>query len=129
MRRTSFAVFSSAMISWLSCFILLAIPADSQTADLNQQLRDEYQGKTFVLRGFYSGDRLHYGSTGLPDKAMSGDWTTDGFVLVDDIAVSGQGLTIGAKRLIVNAPDQSGFSFVADTPKRKKKSPFSRGQS
>jgi TonB family protein len=105
------------------CFTLAAIPAITQTTDLEQQLRDQYQGKIFLLRGFYSGDQLRSGSTGLPDKASSGDWTTDGFVQVDDIDVSGQGLTIRAARLIVIAPNHSGFGFVADTPKGKKKAP------
>ncbi len=54
-----------------------------------------------MLRGFYSDDHLHYDSAGtVLGAATPGDWTASGFVLVDGIHVSGQGLTITAKRMV-----------------------------
>lgn len=68
--------------------IIFAIAAMARSADLNQHLRDQYQGKTFLLRGFYSADRLRYDSSGVPDNAAAGDWTVDGFIQVYLILLS-----------------------------------------
>src|SRR5438128_10598388 len=79
----------------------VVLPACAQRTDLEWHLRDQYQGKTFLLRGFYSDDHLHYDSAGtVLGAATPGDWTASGFVLVDGIHVSGQGLTITAKRMV-----------------------------
>jgi len=79
----------------------LVLPACAQTADLERHLRNQYQGKTFLLRGFYSDDHLHYDSVGaVIGTSTPGDWTANGFVQVDGIRVSDQRLTITAKRLV-----------------------------
>ncbi|HYM76589.1 MAG TPA: energy transducer TonB [Candidatus Dormibacteraeota bacterium] len=90
--------------------------------DLNRQLHDRYANRTFLLRGFYSGDQLGYNSQGEPfGGATPGDWTTDGFVHLDDIRVSGHTLKIKAKRLLVVA-DKNGFHFRGEeNPKKHKK--------
>jgi len=123
MRRSFFVILSRATICSLLSLTLLSIPAESQATDVERHLRDQYQGKTLLLRGFLSGYRLHYGATGLPDKPRSGDWTEDGFVEVGDISLSGQRLAIKAKRLFVVAGQGLGFHFVADSPKRTKRAP------
>jgi TonB family protein len=96
-------------------------PARSQTSAVEQQLRDRDQGKVFVLRGFYSDYHLRYDATGQPERATHGDWTTDGFVLVKDIQVSSDHLTIHGKRMLVVATDK-GFAFgdAGDSKKLKK---------
>jgi TonB family protein len=102
-----------------------SVPAQAQTSDLEQHLRDRYKGKTLLLRGFYSGDQLHYDSATAPTGgAASGDWTVNGFVLVDDIRISGQHLAITATRMVVGSRP---LHFLADTPekrKNKKRAPF-----
>ena len=77
--------------------------ANSQTTNPLQRVIDQYQGKTFLLRGFYSDDQLHYDSSGSVDgKANPGDWTSDGFVTISNIQASDQGLSIQAKRLFAS---------------------------
>jgi len=90
--------------------ILLAVvslSARSDTSDLQQHVRDRYQGKTVLLRGFYSGDRLRYNSSGeLTDHASSGDWTVDGFVAVGEVRVSGARIVLRAMRQLVIVNDR-----------------------
>lgn len=63
---------------------------------------DEYKGKTFLLRGFYSNDRLRYNLTGtVVSGASAGDWTGDGFVLIRDFSFSHKRLVIDAQRVEV----------------------------
>jgi len=81
-----------------SLFLIAATFAYS--GDLNRQLHDQYVNKTLVLRGFYSGDRLRYDSSGsLVSGNPSGDWTSDGFVRITDIGVKGQEIRIKAQRM------------------------------
>jgi TonB family protein len=75
-----------------------AIAAFAQE-DPSQRLRDQYQGKTFLLRGFYSADHLRYDSAGVPDNPAPGDWTTDGFVRVTDLHFTNDHLIIKGQRL------------------------------
>lgn len=95
----------------LVAFILLVTPSNAQASELERQLRNEYLGKTFLLRGFYSGDHLLYDSSGsLVGKELSGDWTSDGFVLLDDVHMSGPRLVVGGRRLLVDRTT-SAFRF------------------
>ncbi|HKV80485.1 MAG TPA: energy transducer TonB [Candidatus Sulfotelmatobacter sp.] len=97
----------------LSLFVVLATFAFAD--DLNRQLHDTYANKTFVLRGFYTGERLRFDATGaVSGGASAGDWTTDGFVLVDHIHVSGRVLKIKAKRLMVVSAGQKGLRFAQE---------------
>jgi TonB family protein len=101
----------------------LAVSAYALASDLEDHLRDQYKGKTVILRGFYSGERLRYDSAGAVADARPGDWTTDGFVLVSDIHVSHLRLKIKAKRLSVVLGPKGTFEFLGDTPKTQKKVP------
>ena len=68
--------------------------------DLNRQLHDNYVSKTFVLRGFYSGAHLRYDSSGsLNSGNPSGDWTSDGFLLITDVGKKGHEIRIKARRM------------------------------
>lgn len=68
--------------------------------DLNRHLQDDYVNKTFVLRGFYSGAHLRFDSSGsLVGGNPSGDWTSDGFVLITNIDVKGHEVRIKARRM------------------------------
>jgi len=108
-----------ASLATILLFTLLTIPAHAEASELEQHLRDQYQGKTFLLRGFYSGDHLRYDAAGtLMDGATSGDWTADGFVQVSSIQVSHERMTIHAKRLFLVAGAPAGFQFrAAPAPK------------
>lgn len=79
---------------------VVAVCACAQSEDLNEHLRDEYQGRILALRGFYAGDLLRYDSSGSPDKPVSGDWTDNGFVRVTDIQLIGDKLIIDGQRMV-----------------------------
>jgi TonB family protein len=91
------------------------------TSEVEQHLRDQYNGKTFVLRNFYRGDRLSYDSAGslVLDSAVSGDWTVDGFTRVISLDLHGQSLTIQAERLSLLNNGQA-FQFGQHSEKSKK---------
>jgi len=90
----------------------------SQTPDLEQHLRDQYQGKTLVVRGFYSGDKLRYSASGeLVGAAPPGDWTESAFVTIDQVHVSDDRITIEARRLLVIMRDRE-FHFRPAERKR-----------
>jgi len=89
------------------CFLLVSIlaflfsDAYSQTDLLKLQLRERYQGKTFLVRGFLTGEHLYYASTGAPVvNETSGDWTADGFVKVNKVQIRQQSLILEARRLV-----------------------------
>jgi len=86
------------------------LKADSE---LDQHLRDRYQGKTLILRNFYEGGSLRYDGSGqLSKTAASGDWTVDGVVRIDAARVSGQRLSIRARRLRLGWVRDAGFSPI-----------------
>ncbi len=115
-------------IPYLTATVLLAVlalSAHAHASDLEQHLRGQYRGKTLLLRGFYSGDRLRYDSAGAPTNGpASGDRTTDGLVLINDIHVSNRLLKIKAKRMFVVLGRKGTFEFLADTSKTQKKAPL-----
>ncbi len=83
--------------------LTLALHADGQTTNSLQRVVDQYQGRTFLLRGFYSDDQLQYDPAGsIEGKANPGDWTSDGFVTISSVQISQQGLSIQAKRLFAS---------------------------
>ena len=111
MRRILPSLYVVAAILLTAAFSATA--AHSQSELLDQHLREQCQGKTLLLRGFYSGDRLQYDASGVPTgQATSGDWTSDGFVVVDDVRSSDQGFVMEARRLLVVTLDNK-FSFRA----------------
>jgi len=78
-------------------------------------LRDEYRGKTVIVRGFYSGNRLRYDSAGaVADAAEAEDWTDSGFVMVREMRSSHGRLEIDAERLLVIEADGKQFEFLEE---------------
>lgn len=113
MRRQLIRVVQTARILSLT---LLATQVHAQARELEKHFRDEYRDKTLVLRGFYSGDRLRYGSSRAPSAgASSGDWTSAGFVQVKDIHFSRHRLRIEANRLLVIQFDGKQFQFLQES--------------
>lgn len=102
---------SAAVLAGMACFLFLSIPSLAQGQDINQHLRSQYQGRILVLRGFQANDVLRYDSSGSPSNANSGDWTTDGFVQVNDIRLSDDRLIIKAQRMAVIRPDTNQFEL------------------
>jgi TonB family protein len=103
--------------------VLLAVAVQSQTSDVQQHLRNQYENKIFLLRGFYSDDELRYDAAGIPIGTPSvGFWTIDGFVLVTEARAHGQSLVLKGRRMPVISVGQ-GFQFQADSPKKRKKTP------
>jgi TonB family protein len=119
----------SAMNRWIPRFLiaslsllLLAAPAFALGSEVEQHLRDQYRGKTFILRGFYSGDRLQYDLAGaLVGDAIAGDWTSDGFVMVKELRVSHGHLVIEAERRLVVHYDAKEFQFAPEENAEKRK--------
>ncbi len=92
--------------------------------DTDQRLRDEYRGKIFVQRAFYSAPHLQYDSTGrAAEQGPVGDWTTDAFVQLNDIHFAGDKVEIKATRLMVVCAGKKGFELyeAKSTKKRKDK--------
>jgi TonB family protein len=116
-------VLTRVLCTSVALAVAVAItPLPLQAAsELEQHLRDQYNGKTLLLRNFYGGDSLRYDSSGqLSRVATPGDWTVDGVVQVDDVKVSNRHLTIRAKRVHLGWVRDVGFSPVED-PKDKDK--------
>ncbi len=84
-------------------------------SDLEKHLRDQYDGKTLLVRNFYGGDFLRYDASGQLSKAATpGDWTVDGVIQIDDVKVSSHHLTIRANRVHLGWIQDVGFSPVQD---------------
>ena len=80
-------------------FALWPAPTSAES-DLERHLNDEYEGKTLILRGFYSGDRLTYApSARAVSPSSTDDWTISGIVQIEDLRLSGGHLRIDARRL------------------------------
>jgi len=89
-------------LAGLVAIFLLANAVRTQAQDPEQYLRDQYLGKTLVLRGFYSGNRLRYNASGASDQTAAGDWTEYGFVRVEELHSSNDRIVIQAARLAVD---------------------------
>src|SRR5215472_9421291 len=97
----------------LSPLVVLASFAVAGNRDL--PVFDHYVNKTRVLRGFYSGEHLRYDSSGsLVSGNPSGDWTSDGFLLITDIGIEGHELRIRARRVSVVSPNKTFILRVAE---------------
>ena len=120
-RRSKPLLRAFSFLLLAALLVVAAIPAGAN--EVEQRLRDEYHGRTFVLRGFYSGDHLRYDADGAPGDARSGEWTTDGFVLVGDIHISDLRLKLKAKRLSIGLGQKGTFEFLAANRKAQKKGP------
>ena len=97
----------SISISYASYAVLFACllgAPRSATAEndnnVERHLRDQYQFKILVLRGFYSGTALHYDADGaLREGGSAGDWTEHGVVQVNDFKVRRDRLVIRGGRI------------------------------
>lgn len=93
-RRRSSLILAAVIIS------PILIAAAAAQSDLEQHLNDRYKNKTFILRGFYSGSRLKYDSSGHAiNPSNPQDWTVAGVVQVERISLSHDRLKIDARRL------------------------------
>ncbi len=99
-----------------SCAILFLL-ADllHASSDVERRLHDKLQGKTFVLRDFYTGDHLHYDSSAVAvGGPSSGSWISDGLILVKDLHFSHHRLTIDAERKVVIQSDGKEFQLLPE---------------
>jgi TonB family protein len=110
-------------------FAVAAAPFRLHAADeLEKHLRDQYDNRTLILRGFYRGERLRYDSAGMPvGTAVPGDSTVSGFVRVTSVSLSDQRLTIQAGRLtLINDGRTFGFQVSGGKKKDEKAKSTSR---
>jgi protein TonB len=91
------------------CLLLFASPTLAD--DLEQSLKQAYQGKVFIIRNFWPGSLLRYDSAGqLKGDANPGAWTLDGLVRVEKIGTADTGVVLQCKRLVI-VPSRDGFDF------------------
>jgi TonB family protein len=101
---------------FLLLLIVLLAATFIYTGDLNRQLQDQYVNKTLVLRGFYSGEHLRYDSSGsLVSGNPSGDWTSDGFVLITEIGLKGNEIRIKARRMSALSQNKTFMLRIAES--------------
>jgi len=106
----------------LAALFLLLADFLHASSDVERHLRDELKGKTFVLRDFYTGDNLHYDSSAVPvGGPSSGEWMSDGFVLVKDLRFSHHRVTIDAERQLVIQLDGKEFEFLPEDKSDRRK--------
>jgi len=107
---------------FLAALFLLLADFLHASSDVERHLRDQLKGKTFVLRDFYTGDSLHYDSTAAPmGGPSSGDWMSDGFVLVKDLRFSHHRVTIEAERQLVIQFEGKEFQFLPEDKSDRRK--------
>jgi len=79
--------------------VFLPLTLLAQTDHLQDELNSAYKGKILLLRNFYSGDTLAYGSDGqLRSSSLEGPWTLGG-VQVTDIVVAAAAIEIRGNRV------------------------------
>lgn len=90
------------------CLPFLTTSALVQTDDLKHYLLEHCANRTFIVRGFLSGDHLSYDSLGSPTKhAPVGDWTDNGFVTIgNDPRIEKNHLVLNAQRIVVIFTDK-----------------------
>jgi TonB family protein len=78
-------------------FVLLALLITSQlqasdSTNLEQDLSKIFVGRSFTVRNYYRGGRLHFGSNGeLLGKSDVGYWSRDGMVKISSVKLSANG--------------------------------------
>ena len=120
----------SRMFSGFSLAIAISlVPSPVRAAsEIEQHLRDQYLHKTFILRGFYTGNSLHYDAAGVSsEERNAGDWTTDGVVRIESIGISGNSLEIRGSRVYLGWYKDVGLGEVRDVKARAKADKQSRG--
>src|SRR5215831_7403911 len=105
-------------------FVLIAATLQAQSPDIQDALRSRYRDKVLVLRGFFPADRLRYDESGGPlGNPATGVWTTDAFLLIDEVNLGTQSFFVKGRRMIVIS-EGKGFHFLAESPKKRKKAPI-----
>ena len=98
----------------LCCLIVAAVPVASRANDVEQHLRDQYQGKILLLRGLPEGDSLAYDSNGvLATTGREGDWTSSGIVRITGIKITRNQLKVDANRIHAD-PTDDGFQLTSE---------------
>lgn len=69
--------------------------------DIESALRNEYQGKVLIVRGFYTGAKLEFESNGkIVGDAKNGYWSSDALLKVDLISVRHKYLRLSGHRVL-----------------------------
>jgi TonB family protein len=100
---------------------LMVLTIAARATDTERSLRDQYEGRIFMLRDCRPGQTLYYDSAAGVNPTDGGDWTTDGLVRVDEIHLAGNTLKIKGTRQIVVSAGRKGLQFAAEKMVRKTK--------
>lgn len=100
---------SFSAIPLLIFFSVLCCRAQDAASDITTALQNEYQGKVLIIRGFYSGAKLQFDSTGnIVGEAMRGYWSSDALVQISSISLRDEYLHFIGQRLISRFDTQTG---------------------
>ncbi len=93
-------IFRSCTIAILFLSLPSALHGSDTEKDLEKRLKPIYEGETFIIRHFYTGNHLKYDAEGdLTSKAESGSWTLYGFYEVKSLALKKNKMELEGKRL------------------------------
>ena len=95
--------------------VVLAPHLTLASPSLEQQLSQLFVGRSFTIRNFYRGGRLHYGGDGQPsEKAEPGFWSRDGMVKFSAVKLSKDGVLImqGNRYCVQFEPENGEFVNV-----------------
>jgi TonB family protein len=102
-------------LTWAAvmCFcFLFQVAGAGADVDIEQHLNSNYRDKTFLIRGFYTGNHLKYDSRGEPvGNPHTGYWSVDGEVQIRKIKLSGSRLQIQAERLFLDIASEQVLAF------------------
>ena len=110
MSRSSFPALLASLA------LLLAPSLNAQDLkELEQNMKQKYEGKVLVLRGFYTGRHLRYDPNGKPLKrAQEGAWSVDGGVQIERVKLAEKTLEILGKRVYARYLDElKDFEYVS----------------
>ncbi|MBN2320956.1 MAG: energy transducer TonB [Acidobacteria bacterium] len=91
-----------ARLFLLFCMLLFSSPillGGNINKNAENQLKKLYEKKTFILRHFYSGEKLKYSPEGiLVSGGKPGIWTLDGLITINKLKIKNEKLEMTGKR-------------------------------
>lgn len=101
---------------FLTCILTTTTVQADDRKEIERHLKKEYQGKTVILRNFYSGKRLRYDSAGkLLEGGAPGPWTLYGRIKIKKIKLRQDRLEIKGERFFLAYKEkEKNFKAIGD---------------